>query len=473
MNGNDLLNAMTDVDDKHIIESEKKPVRHRRLFIGAMSAAAAVVITVTAVSVNTRLGSNHAHTSSPSSGSSQTGANGTADSDTNSSIGASGTIDNSGSENNQPGTSNGVSVIREPRNDIVFPSVPTLPETNGESPILNAKYYEPVVGMGGPGGSKEPETDIGNFWSAGMSFETLPAYYNFSESSEHDYMIQTLKCVAETFGYDISEMDVKDNFFTEESERKIREQWEGYGAPEEEIERMIRISKTMSGEITASFKNEITISLNLGYRLEVKVRWSNGNCFSIPDEYKPTSLTMTEMDKAGRYVLGTYNNMFIISNPVLSVKSSSDNRVEYYEGDTDAEKFVNYQLNRFVFEFNPKGDIVSMQFRAAGMKKVGDYPIISVDEATEGLYNNRYFRVIATVDHDFSGTEPIGAIELVYLDDIGHLYAMPFYHFEVGLTSEEVGYGNSGETRYFAYYVPAITDEYLGDWESQSARLPH
>lgn len=455
MNGNDFLNAMTDVDDKHIIEAEKKPANRRNLFIGVMSAAAVAVIAVTAISVTSRLGSNQISTSGPTNGINQEGIPSAANNNANS-------IDDS---------PNVVSIDREPRNDVVFPTAPTLPETNGELPKLTPWYYS-SAGMGGPTGSVKPETDIGNPWSAEMNFETLPVYYNFSDSSEHDFMIQTLKCVTETLGYDISEMEIKDNFMTEEGERGIREQWESYGAPEEEIQRIIRILRTMNGQIIASFGREIEISLNYNFRLDVNVKWYYGNCFSIPDEYKPANLTITEMDKAGRYVLETYHNMFGISNPVLSIKSSSDNRVEYYEGGTDAEEFTNYQLNRVSFEFNPKGDIVSMKFRAAGIKKIGDYPIISVNEAAERLYDNRFLSMMGTVDYDFNGTEQIDAVELVYLYRREHEYIMPYYHFEVGLTAEQIELVDNSEIRYFEYYVPAIADEYLGDWQSQPMGLP-
>ncbi|MDE7399889.1 MAG: hypothetical protein K2N06_10225 [Oscillospiraceae bacterium] len=489
MNGNDFLNAMTNVDDKHIIEAEKKPVKRRRLFIGAMSAAAAVVIAVTAVSVTTRLSGNHTYTSNPTNGNSQAGISGAANSNANPSINTPNSIiDNPDNANNQPGTSGTGdsnanpsvstpnSIIddpgnenNQPRNDIVFPTAPTLPETNGELPKLTPWYYS-TGGMGGPTGSVKPETDIGNPWSAEMNFETLPVYYNFSEYSEHDFMMQTLKCIAETLGYDISGMEVKDNFPTEESERAIWDRWVSYG--EDEARRLIRISKTMNGQIIASIEKEIVISLNLNSRLYVNVKWYNGNCFSIPDKYKPANFTITEMNKAGRYMLETYHNMFGIGNPVLSDKSSSGSRVEYYEGGNDADEFVNYQLNRVAFEFNSNGDIISMQFRAAGMKKVGDYPIISVDEAADRLYDNWFLSMLGTVDYDFNGTEPIGAVELVYLYRREHEYIMPYYHFEVGLTAEQTGYGDNGEIRYFEYYVPAIADEYLGDWQSQPMGLP-
>lgn len=422
MNGNDFLNAMTDIDDKYIISAEKNPSKRHGLFIGAMSTVAAAVIAITAVGLNTGFKENH--------------------------IGVSGVDFNSATNSsfNSCGSNNSVN--------------------NVEPPKITSWYYQSLGGMGGPDGSVEPMTDIENPWSAEMNFETLPVYDNFSECSEHNYMTQTLKYVTDTLGYDISEMQIKDNFITDEMERKIREQWERHGVPEEDIQRMICISHIWGRTIIASIENEIDISLNLNSRLDIKMEWCNGKYFSIPNEYKPDSLTITEIDKAGRYMLDTYYKIFGISNPILTVNSSSDNCVEYYEGGTNAESFVNYQLKRVVFKFNTNGDIISIWFRSAGMKKVGDYPIISIDEAKEKLLKNNYLPIISTVEHNFDGTEPIGAVELVYLDSFEFEYVMPFYHFEVGLTAEEVGYGNSGETRYFEYYVPAITDEYLGEWKS-------
>ena len=143
MNGNDFLNAMTDVDDKHIIAAEKKPVKRRGLFIGAMSAAAAAVIAVTAVSVTSRLGGNQISTSDP------TYVNGQAETPSAANNNANLIVD----------SPNDVSIDREPRNDIVFPTAPTSPETNGELPKLTPRYDSLVGGMGGYAGSDEPETD--------------------------------------------------------------------------------------------------------------------------------------------------------------------------------------------------------------------------------------------------------------------------------------------------------------------------
>lgn len=470
MNGNDFLNAMTDVDDKHIIESEKKPVKRRGLFIGAMSAAAAVVIAVTAVSVNIRLG-RRSNIDDPTS---VIGNTNSSNSIIDNQLVAGGATDsNADPVNNTPGS---VSVNREPQNDIVFPTAPTFPETSGELPKLTPRYDSSGSGMGGYAGSDEPETDIGNTWSAETNFQTLPVYNNISENPDREFMMETLKCVAETFGYDFSEMEIEEEFWLEESERSLRETYEGYGAPEEEIQRMIFISKQLirGGTIRARIFSEVYLTINSRY--EVEISWNNVKSpesdmlgFPLPDEYRLSRFTDEEMDKAGRYMLETYSNMFGIKNPVLNSNPTYENCVEYYEGGMDKEEFVNYHLNRVQFCFDKSGETIHIiRFSVPnGREKVGDYPIISIDEAKEQLYNNRYFKVLGTVDHDFNGTESIGAVELMYLDRLGHMYTMPYYHFEVGLTAEQSGFGDSGETRYFEYYVPAIADEYLGDWQSQ------
>lgn len=465
MNGNDFLNAMTDVDDKHIIAAEKKPVKRRGLFIGAMSAAAAAVIAVTAVSVTSRLGGNQISTSDP------TYVNGQAETPSAANNNANLIVD----------SPNDVSIDREPRNDIVFPTAPTSPETNGELPKLTPRYDSLGGGMGGYAGSDEPETDIGNPWSAETNFQTLPVYNNISENPDREFMMETLKCVAETLGYDFSEMEIEEEFWSEESERSLRETFEGYGAPEEEIQRMIFISKQCirGGTIRARIFSEVYLTINSRY--EVEICWMNVNSsendtlgFSLPDEYRPARFNDEEMDRAGRYMLETYSNMFGMKNPILNPCPTYDKCVEYYEDGTAEEEFVNYQLNRVQFCFNKlSGNINIIRFFVPnGREKVGDYPIISIDEAKERLYNNRYFKLLATIDHDFNGAEPVGAVELVYLDGMGYTYTMPFYHFEVGLTAEQSGFGDSGEIRYFEYYVPAIADEYLGDWQSQPMGLP-
>ena len=465
MNGNDFLNAMTDVDDKHIIEAEKKPANRRNLFIGVMSAAAVAVIAVTAISVTSRLGSNQISTSGSTNGINQEGIPSAANNNANSIV----------------DSQNGVSIDREPRNDVVFPTVPTLPETNGELHKLTPRYDSLGGGMGGYAGSYEPETDSGNLWSAETNFQTLPVYNNISENPDREFMMETLECVAETLGYDFSEMEIEEEFWSEESERSLRETYEGYGAPEEEIQRMIFISKQCirGGTIRARIFSEVYLTIDSRY--EVEILWMNVHSmdndtlgFSLPDEYRPARFNDEEMDRAGRYMLETYSNMFGMKNPILNPCPTYDRCVEYYEDGTAEEEFVNYQLNRVQFCFNKlSGNIKIIRFFVPnGREKVGDYPIISVDEAKEKLYNNGYFNLLATVDHDFNGTEPIGAVELMYLDRPGHMYTMPFYHFEVGLTAEQTGLDYSDETRYFEYYVPAIADEYLGDWQSQPMGLP-
>lgn len=434
MNGNDFLNAMTDVDDKHIISAEKRPSKHRGLFIGAMSAVAAALITVTAVGVNSRFGENNINTN-------QSGTNSTADFSCTS----------------------GVINRREPRNDIVFRSVSGVPVEIGELLKISPRYQTFPSGMGGES-HEDVKPDESNLWNPETNFETLPVFRSIPTNSDHDFMMETLKCVVETFGYDFSEMTIEDDFITKEKEQSMREKYKGYGASEEEVERMIAISE-MSSQITARYDEGFmvfTVSINLRY--EVEINWFNRNpdgnslyCgFTLPDEVKPKSNTPSEMEIAGRYMLEEFSNMFRIENPQIDNTSHEFDYVKFYEGGTDLEMFVNYQMNSVEFRFNDNGDIFLIRFSVPGsMEKVGDYPIISLDEAKERLYNNIYTTIFGDEDYKFTGTEQIDEVDLLYLTHSLWGYDMPYYRFYVK-TGDDLD-----ENAYFDYYVPAIADEYL------------
>lgn len=436
MNGNDFLNAMTDVDDKHIIRAEKGPSKRRGLFIVAMSTAAAVVIAVTAIGVNSHFGGNNISTNQP-------GTNSTAD--------LNGDI------------TNGAFDTRKPRNDIVFPSISNNPTSNGELSPISPKYQTFPSGMGG-GGYEEVKSDESTLWNLEMNFETLPVFRSLPTNSDYDFMMETLKCVVETFGYDFSEMTITDDFITKEKEQSMRERYRGYGASEEEVERMIGISKLIGSEISVRYDEgfiSFTVSINLRY--EVEIRWHNTepngsslDCgFTLPNAFKPKSNTSSEMETAGRYMLETFSNMFKIENPEVDNTLHEFDYVKFYESGTDTEKFVNYQMNNAEFRFNDNGDIFLIKFNVpGGIEKVGDYPIISLDKAKERLYNNIYTTRSGDRDYKFTGTEPIGDVDLVYLTHSFWGYDIPYYCFYVKSLVNDI-------ESYYDYYVPAIADEFL------------
>jgi len=94
-------------------------------------------------------------------------------------------------------------------------------------------------------------------------------------------------------------------------------------------------------------------------------------------------------------------------------------------------------------------------------EKTGDYPIITVQEATDLLCNGNY---ITTVPAEMPGEDKIVRTELIYRTERTAKYFMPYYRFLVevddpGVTSESAA--ALGLKTYGAYYVPAVAGEYL------------
>lgn len=93
---------------------------------------------------------------------------------------------------------------------------------------------------------------------------------------------------------------------------------------------------------------------------------------------------------------------------------------------------------------------------------MGEYPIISYEEAVSRLIEGKSITEIPVYKEDGSRTavkrEDIGYGELVYLT-VDSDYIMPFYKFRVRM--EEI----DGSAKYGLYYVPAVKEEY---WQSEN-----
>lgn len=93
---------------------------------------------------------------------------------------------------------------------------------------------------------------------------------------------------------------------------------------------------------------------------------------------------------------------------------------------------------------------------------MGDYPIISTDEAYELLLEGHS---ITSVPYAITDTELIGKVELVYRSSNTEKTFLPYYRFYIELPEMR---REDGLTDYGAYYVPAIQEEYIRNiplWE--------
>ena len=127
----------------------------------------------------------------------------------------------------------------------------------------------------------------------------------------------------------------------------------------------------------------------------------------------------------------------------------------------DVQTILNYSFRRL--GVNPDGGI-RWQDDLLTAEKLGDYPVISLAEATERLRRGR-FQTSAPAEYlpqGGIGEERIGTAELVYRTGPDEEVLLPYYRFYVLLSgaSEDAG-AAEGLQSYGACYVPALADDYL------------
>ena len=144
-------------------------------------------------------------------------------------------------------------------------------------------------------------------------------------------------------------------------------------------------------------------------------------------------------------------------------KVERDNKYRIYERTGDIiSQIVGYNFNYAIFYpmrgSNSLKNLNRVQYDLSG--KLGDYPIISVDEAEQLLRAGQYDTIS---NAEFPGAEYIAGRELVYHIDIYNKTSMPFYQFYVELPADRFSLDEdtANLTVYGIYYVCAIQSEYL------------
>lgn len=129
----------------------------------------------------------------------------------------------------------------------------------------------------------------------------------------------------------------------------------------------------------------------------------------------------------------------------------------YEDGGSDIKNILQYNFSSVTFIGDDEGRLEAISFNQADETlKVGDYPIISVEEAKKRLLNEEY---ITSVTEKISISESrIGKVELVYRRELSDSYIMPYYRYYVDISQE-----NDDLHTYGIYDVSAISGEYLSN----------
>ncbi|MDR2655463.1 MAG: hypothetical protein LBC56_05230 [Oscillospiraceae bacterium] len=163
------------------------------------------------------------------------------------------------------------------------------------------------------------------------------------------------------------------------------------------------------------------------------------------------------------YFLQQYKGFVDMENPAPDVwgdrNTSEERNVQWSAFEKTGgltQQILGYFFNRVQFYFNEEGSLwLIRRWKTDVSQKVGDYPIISADEAKRALLAGNF---ITTVPEDFPGEAAVAKAELVYRTAPHEKLFMPYYKFYLELPNPQL----KNMEQYGAYYVPAVRSEYLG-----------
>lgn len=336
---------------------------------------------------------------------------------------------------------------------------PTLAETpptvSLSSDALTIPALQVVAGFEGYMCYDISELANSNPWSEDMNITSLPVYKNLTYDAtgagvprgmNEEVMMAQLNSLMDSLNLTVTETEViKDSYVEKDGE------WVIDDTP-------TRLKATTSnGEITVNADGSIE------YRL-------SNDGLALPGAYHFTNSYTTDEEATDvvSYFIEEYKTLLNWEDPVANIYGDYDIFGNFYRnyciydaaGDT-VQDILNYNFCQIQFYPNEQGNLtmVRMKNSLENAEKIKDYPIITLQEATERLCNGNYQ---TSVPLAFPGEESIGKVELVYRTGRLEEIYLPYYRFYVLLpASFNSNASDSGLKTYGIYYVPALSDEYI------------
>ena len=326
------------------------------------------------------------------------------------------------------------------------------------------------MGMGGFGFEGYLAYDISelgsgvNPWTEEETVELLPVYQNplsyderYRASGANPRRMKALLLdTAQKLGIDTQNTPITDNTPDEATQKAITEKLAAVG---EEVPEGYFDPTTLIMEADG-IKIEVDQTLTALIKFDPPVK--------LPEEYNFTySATSSEMRKAAAWLQENYWGLLSgMSKPRLDQGMADRNiygersfNVEYFDGSGSLEEqIVNYNFNRVAFYNDDEGELFLARVYAPDLSnKLGEYPIITVEEAKELLLAGNY---ATSVPYDLPKAEEIAKVELVYRTSSYEAVWLPYYRFLVELP-EEYRPEDKSLRDYGAYYVPAVDGRYI------------
>lgn len=173
------------------------------------------------------------------------------------------------------------------------------------------------------------------------------------------------------------------------------------------------------------------------------------------------SASYDEVSAAADYIMQQRPDLIGLDDPRAAITSygEADNQLSFYPaGETAAGSLINFNFSRVHFWPDQTGVKFIHTWQIDLSHELGDYPVLSLEEAKSRLYDGHYFTP------EMPGLNPqlgqIEAVELQYYraDPAGKLF-MPVYRFLIRQPAEQ----SSALLDKINYYVPAVAESVLSD----------
>ena len=291
------------------------------------------------------------------------------------------------------------------------------------------------------------ELENGNPWNEKMVFDALPVFRNNSFNEVgiaypgigEEAMLQKLSSIT---GGEHREIEYS----------RVGDFSSGSGIPDDFIT-----------DIKADF-GSYTIEIQSNGSIVAMYNGFEGE--ALPEEYSFTYNNTTEGEafETIAYLYENYGDIiglpeatFVTSKEyTFSGEEIRDYRIYDFSGD-EINDMLNFAFNEVQLAPNDEGKLMLIRIndKLSCAEKIGDYPIISPEEATDMLLEGGY---ITTVPYKMPGNKYIAKVELIYRSSISENIWMPYYRFLVELPEMEQ---ENGLKNFGAYYVPAVEVKYI------------
>lgn len=301
-------------------------------------------------------------------------------------------------------------------------------------------------------------------------YDRLPVYRNpivYDENMtavgvSYESMRLRIEELAGRMGLDVDGLEITDNSPSEEYIAEVTEKMngevpEGYFDPTE-----LRVSAS-GMTIAVDIFLTATIEFDSPAAIPVLSRsdsLSDYNCAVMAAEYlKESYPEWTGSDSPEAYISGG-DRRFDGTKTGYSISL-------YDGGGSAAQSLVNREMRQTVVYFDDANRIYMLRmYEIDTSEKVGDYPIISEKSAVELLESGSY---LTSAPSEYDPSVGFEWVDLTYRSGRYDQYYIPYYRFYSQIDEYD---GGSGMKTYAAYYVPAVSEEYISNMPSYG-RVPY